>query len=192
MHAPVLELVNVSRRFRAGIPGCSAEVVALSHVSLTVGPGECVAIVGGAGAGKTTLLLCAAGILRPDSGEVRVVRAEYVPPGSALIVSMGQGAARAVMASAVMARAVRERAGLLCIDDPFALQAGRVHGRWRARLDELRREGVAVLVSSRREEALGSLASRIVQLEWGRVAPRGDRTASRVAEGRPRDHQTGQ
>jgi len=77
--APALELLDVVRRYRAGVPGCSAEVTALAGLSLTVHPAECVGIAGGPGAGKTTLLLCAAGILPPDAGSVRGVRAAFVP-----------------------------------------------------------------------------------------------------------------
>ncbi|MFI5311082.1 MAG: ATP-binding cassette domain-containing protein [Gemmatimonadales bacterium] len=76
--APALELAGVSRRYRAGVPGCAAEVAALDGVTLSVAHGECVGIAGVAGAGKTTLLLCAAGLLPPESGSVRGVRAAFV------------------------------------------------------------------------------------------------------------------
>jgi ABC-type multidrug transport system ATPase subunit len=80
MSAPALalELLNVTRRYRAGVPGCWADVTALDGVSLAVSAGECVGIAGGAGAGKTTLLLCAAAILPPEAGTVRGVRAAFV------------------------------------------------------------------------------------------------------------------
>lgn len=66
-----LTLTRVSKRYAAGVRGCSAHVHALRDVSLRATAGELVGVVGAAGAGKTTLLLCAAGLLRPDAGEVR-------------------------------------------------------------------------------------------------------------------------
>ncbi len=48
------------------------ELEAVSHVSLRVGPGEAVGIIGRNGAGKSTLLKVIARVLRPSEGTVEV------------------------------------------------------------------------------------------------------------------------
>lgn len=47
-------------------------VLALDHVSLEVGRGECVALIGESGSGKTTLLRCFNRLVDPDEGHVLV------------------------------------------------------------------------------------------------------------------------
>ncbi len=60
---PLLEAIDVHKRFGA--------TPALDGLSLAMGGGEIVAVLGPSGSGKSTLLLCLAGILLPDDGEVR-------------------------------------------------------------------------------------------------------------------------
>jgi ABC-type cobalamin/Fe3+-siderophores transport system ATPase subunit len=49
----------------------------LDEVSMTVGKGERVAIVGSNGAGKTTLLKCLLGLMKPDTGEIQIEGKEF-------------------------------------------------------------------------------------------------------------------
>jgi nitrate/nitrite transport system ATP-binding protein len=64
-----IELEGVSKTFRPAT-GPAREV--LSDVTLALDPGEFVSVVGFTGCGKSTLLKIAAGLVAPDSGEVRV------------------------------------------------------------------------------------------------------------------------
>ncbi|MEH0840841.1 ABC transporter ATP-binding protein [Micromonospora sp. CPCC 205711] len=71
----VLDLRDVHRTHGSG----PAAVHALRGVSLTVHPGELVAVMGPSGSGKSTLLTLAGGLDRPTAGEVLV---EGEPLGS--------------------------------------------------------------------------------------------------------------
>src|SRR5437867_2251394 len=61
---PVLEIRNLTKSF----PG----VRALDDVSLDIRAGEVHCIMGENGAGKSTLLRILAGLIQPDSGEIRL------------------------------------------------------------------------------------------------------------------------
>src|SRR6266567_4042019 len=64
MGSPLIEPKEVSRRFPAG----DQEVTALDRVSLTIHPGEMVAIVGASGSGKSTLMNILGCLDRPSEG----------------------------------------------------------------------------------------------------------------------------
>ncbi|MEU7750237.1 ABC transporter ATP-binding protein [Micromonospora sp. NPDC049101] len=65
MTTPLIELHEVTRRYDEGPP-------ALRAVSLSVAPGEAVAILGPSGSGKSTMLNLVAGLDRPSTGTVTV------------------------------------------------------------------------------------------------------------------------
>lgn len=79
----VLDVVDVSKSYRRG-----DEVVhALDAVSLTLGSGELVGLIGRSGSGKTTLLNVVAGWEHPDSGTIdRAGSASDVPSWDELAV----------------------------------------------------------------------------------------------------------
>jgi ribose transport system ATP-binding protein len=64
MPNPILEMSGISKRF----PG----VLALEQVNLDIYPGEIVALIGENGAGKSTLMKILGGVMRRDSGAIRL------------------------------------------------------------------------------------------------------------------------
>ena len=64
MNGPIIAFEHVTAAYR--------DRLALRDVSLTIQPGERIALVGPNGAGKSTLLAVASGILRPTTGRVRL------------------------------------------------------------------------------------------------------------------------
>ena len=136
--------------------------------------GETVAVVGPRGAGKSTLLLCAAGLLKPESGDVRW----FGEPSSSL--TKHRVAYHWTPADFVRTNA-RTDVGIHLLD--FELAAD-----WPPRIVEwieTRRDRGDAVVLATRDEAVGrALASRVLFLRAGRFWPmarRGD-AVSRVAE----------
>ncbi|CDZ47294.1 ABC transporter ATP-binding protein [Neorhizobium galegae] len=63
----LLAIVNLSKRFSSG----GREVAAVSDVSLTLGPGETLGLVGASGSGKSTLARILMRLLPADGGAIR-------------------------------------------------------------------------------------------------------------------------
>ena len=66
--AGAIEVRNVGQVFRTS----TQDVVALSDVSIDVGPGRFVVLVGPSGCGKSTLLMMMAGLLQQTSGAITI------------------------------------------------------------------------------------------------------------------------
>lgn len=60
----------------SGVTRRYGKIVAVRDVDLALSPGSATALVGHNGAGKTTLIKLLLGLIRPDSGEVRVAGAD--------------------------------------------------------------------------------------------------------------------
>src|SRR5919109_159664 len=61
---PIVELIDVEKAFEAG--------PVLRGLTCSALKGETLVVMGGSGSGKTVLLRHIAGLLQPDSGQVRV------------------------------------------------------------------------------------------------------------------------
>ena len=65
-----IEVNELTKRFDS--------LIAVDHIDFAVAPGETVGLLGGNGAGKTTTISMMLGLLKPTSGEVRVLGADMV------------------------------------------------------------------------------------------------------------------
>ena len=84
-----LSVRNLNKTYHSGARSRALATPALRDVSLDVGAGEIVGLVGRPGAGKSTLLLCLAGLLRTDEGTINwfgeQITGHHVPPELAYV-----------------------------------------------------------------------------------------------------------
>ena len=108
-----VRLTGVSKRFGAG----SRAVLALDKVSLTVGHGEFVCLIGASGCGKSTLLSLVAGLDSPTAGQVAVggrrVAMMFQEPGLLPWMTAASNVELALRARKVPGNDRRDRAGEL-------------------------------------------------------------------------------
>ncbi|MBK3616444.1 ABC transporter ATP-binding protein [Streptomyces sp. MBT98] len=171
----------------------------LHEVSLTLEPGEHVALVGTSGAGKSTLARIVAGVQQPTSGTVTspggegsapagagvhapLDWAEALPDGLATVV--GEGGHRLDPARAqqlALARLVLADPALAVLDEATA-EAGSAGARVLERSAEAALDGrTALVVAHRLTQAVA--ADRVVVLEAGRVVESGPHDELRDADG---------
>src|SRR5207253_1044177 len=148
LHHPLLEVREVSKSF----PG----VRALTAVSLSLGRGEVVAVIGENGAGKSTLMKILAGVQTPDAGQVLV-------DGEPVTVNSVQAALKIANALSVNAR-------VLIMDEPTSSLTGHEAEQLFDVVRDLRSRGISVLYISHRLGEVKELADRVVVLRDGKNA----------------------
>ena len=137
---PVLELRDVSASY--------GPFRALFGVSITIEPGEAVALVGSNGAGKTTLARVASGLIAPSSGSLHV-------DGDDLTGARAYQIAQAGVAHAPEGRSVF---ATLTVEQNLSLSFRRVKGRAgvKAALDQAYE--LFPVLGRRRKQAAGTLS----------------------------------
>ena len=181
----------------------------LRDATLTVAPGERVALMGRNGAGKSTLLRHAAGLLRPTRGRVtaagRVALLLQNPGDYLLHARVGDELAPAALAGAGLAHlaerhprdlsggerqrlalaivmgAAAEPPAVLALDEPTRGMDRERKGDLGAELVALAADGVAVLVATHDTEWVAEWAQRVVLLAGGRAIA--DAPASELLSG---------
>lgn len=83
----VLNICSVTKKYSRG----EAESIALDGVSLSVGKGDFIAVMGPSGSGKSTLLHVTAGLTRPDSGSISVESQDISKLGDGKLSSLRRG-----------------------------------------------------------------------------------------------------
>jgi branched-chain amino acid transport system ATP-binding protein len=137
---PVLELRAASASY--------GPFRALFDVSLSVGPGEALALVGSNGAGKTTVARVASGLVAPVSGSVLVDGVDLT------------GARTHQFAEAGVAHAPEGRSvfATLSVEENLVLSFRRVHGRRGVRRSLDRAYELFPILGTRRAQAAGTLS----------------------------------
>ncbi|MCA1700202.1 MAG: ABC transporter ATP-binding protein, partial [Actinobacteria bacterium] len=134
-----IELEDVGRRY--------GERVALAGLTVSLGEGQTLAVLGSNGAGKTTLLRILATLLRPHAGRVRVLGAEL--PGAAWKV---RGQVGLLAHEPLLYRDLSARENLR--------YHARLHGAGRERVEEVL---AAVGMDRRGDEPVRELSRGMVQ-----------------------------
>jgi energy-coupling factor transporter ATP-binding protein EcfA2 len=166
----------------------------LAAISLTLAPGELIALLGRNGAGKSTLLRHAGGLLQPTRGRVTAAGhvalllqdpsayfthervADELPPAELAAAALGHlsdrqprdlsGGERQRLALALIAA---DEAAVLCLDEPTRGMDRKAKADLATHLKARAGAGTTVIVATHDPEFAASFATRAVLLAGGRI-----------------------
>jgi putative ABC transport system ATP-binding protein len=141
-----------------GVQHAYHRTVALCGISLTVRPAEVVAITGPSGSGKSTLLHVAAGLIRPQSGSVRLFGTDL-----ATVTDTERARLRRTKLSLVLqfGQLVPELTGLDNVALPLLLDGAEPVAARNLAREWLTRCGAVELADTRPDEMSGGQAQRV-------------------------------
>lgn len=140
MSDPVLELIGVGAVY--------GHIHALHDLSLQVGAGELVCLLGGNGAGKSTTLLCCSGIHRANAGTIRLLGADITGLPAHAIVGRGL----------IQVPEGRRIFPLLSVDENLTMGAWLRHDHDAIRRDRERVFAMFPVLAERRRQEGGTLS----------------------------------
>ena len=117
MSRALVELIDITVRYRSGPPWARREVTAVDRVTLHVAAGEVLGLVGESGSGKTTLGRLCLGLLTPTAGRARFDDAPMAARGAS------RGRISVVLQQPEWALNPRLRIGV-SVAEPVAVQGG--------------------------------------------------------------------
>jgi putative ABC transport system ATP-binding protein len=152
----VIRLQGLVRTFNAGTPD---EKRAIDGISLVIGAGEFVALIGGNGAGKSTLLNLIGGAQSPDGGSIEIDGRDVT----------GQPEhERAALVARVFQDPMLGTAPALTVEENLALAEQRATGRgWRRALTRARRDRYCAVLLPWRLGLEDRLSSPVAMLSGG-------------------------
>jgi branched-chain amino acid transport system ATP-binding protein len=161
----LLELTDVEVRY--------GSIRALQGISLGVGEGELVALIGSNGAGKSTTLRTISGLLRPSRGTIAFDGKDITGASSDDIVARGIShcpEGRRIFGSLT---ALMSRPRLLLLDEPSLGLAPILVERIFATIAELKRQGRTILLVEQNVHQALEVADRAYVVETGRITLEG-------------------
>lgn len=146
-------------------------VEALAGVTLSLGRGEIVGLIGPNGSGKTTLLNVISGLERADAGTIELDgrRLERLSAPAIARAGISRTFQSGEPPLAGMARALSTGAAFLLLDEPMAGASAAERAELIDRLARLRAAGYGVLIVDHDTALLERICDRMISLDRGRV-----------------------
>ncbi len=146
-------------------------VEALAGISLSIGRGEIVGLIGPNGSGKTTLLNVISGLERIDAGTIELDgrRLDRLPAHAIARAGVCRTFQSGEPPLAGMARALSTGAAFVLLDEPMAGADAGERAELVERLGRLRAAGYGVLIVDHDTELLEKICDRMVSLDRGQV-----------------------
>ena len=143
---------------------------ALKGISLTVGDGELVSLIGANGAGKTTTLHTISGLLRASSGSVTLDGKDLQAVPANTIIRLGLSHVQQMLATG---RALMTNPRIVLMDEPSMGLSPLLVKEIFAMIQELHESGITILLVEQNAKMALAVRDRAYVLETGTISMEG-------------------